>query len=41
MILVAPLHGFMEDFVTAVIAEVFNMLSFGLYWLLDNTEHEE
>ena len=26
--MVAPLHGFMEDLVIAVIAEVFNMLSF-------------
>jgi len=27
---VAPLHGFMEDLVTTMIAEVFNTLSFGL-----------
>ena len=40
---VVPLHGFMEDLVTAVIAGVFNMLSFCLKTfckMLDNTENE-
>jgi len=34
-----PLHGFMEDLVTAVIAEVFNTLSFCLKRSVNVRQH--